>query len=123
MSKENKNTTRRIRRKAKIRGKVSGSTERYRLSVYRSLNHIYAQIIDDVNMHTVISASTLDKVLGSEIENAKTKIDKSKAIGAALAKRAADAKITKVAFDRNGYLYHGRVKALAESARENGLEF
>jgi len=123
MSKENKNTTRRIRRKAKIRGKVSGSTERYRLSVYRSLNHIYAQIIDDVNMHTVISASTLDKGIESEITDAKTKIDKSKAIGAALAKKAVDAKITKVAFDRNGYLYHGRVKALAESARENGLEF
>ncbi len=65
----------------------------------------------------------LDKELGGEIEGAKSKIDKSKAIGAALAKRAVDAQITKVAFDRNGYLYHGRVKALAESARENGLEF
>jgi large subunit ribosomal protein L18 len=121
MGKEN--TTRRIRRKAKIRSKVNGSSERYRLSVYRSLNHIYAQIIDDVNMRTIVSASTLDKGLSGEIENAKNKIDKSKAIGAALAKRATEAQITKVAFDRNGYLYHGRVKALAESARENGLEF
>lgn len=123
MSNRNKNTVRRIRRKAKIRGKVNGTPERYRLSVYRSLNHIYAQIIDDVKMHTIISASTLDKALNTEIENAKTKIDKSKAIGAALAKRASEANITKVAFDRNGYLYHGRVKALAEAARENGLEF
>lgn len=123
MSKGKSNIIRRTRRKAKIRSKVKGSSERYRLSIYRSLNHIYAQIIDDVNMHTIVSASTLDKNIVAEIENSSTKIDKSKAIGIAIAKRAVDKKITKVAFDRNGYLYHGRVKALAEAARENGLEF
>ena len=123
MSKGKKNNIRRTRRKAKIRGKIIGTTDRYRLSVYRSLNHIYAQIIDDTNMHTVVSASTLDKTLHSNIESATSKIEKSKIIGAALAKKAVESNITKVAFDRNGYLYHGRVKALAEAARENGLEF
>ena len=107
-------------RHARVRSKVSGTREVPRLNVFRSNNNIFAQIIDDEAAVTLVSASSIDKELklanGGNVE-AATKV------GELLAKRAKQAKITKVVFDRGGYLYHGRVKALADAARENGLEF
>ncbi len=107
-------------RHARVRAKVSGTTEVPRLNVFRSNQNIFAQIIDDTKGTTLVSASSIDKDLklanGSNIE-AATKV------GELIAKRAKKAKIKKVVFDRGGYLYHGRVKALAEAARANGLEF
>jgi large subunit ribosomal protein L18 len=102
----------------RIRRKLSGTTERPRLNVYRSLNHIYAQVIDDANGATVASASTLELKLktGGNIAAAKE-------VGKAVAERAAQKGVKKVVFDRGGYLYHGRIKALADAAREAGLEF
>lgn len=108
--------TGRARRKARIRKKVVGTTERPRLSVFRSAKHIYAQVIDDSTGRTL--AATSSKAGG---EGAKT--DRAKAVGSAIAAACKDAGIEKVVFDRNGYIYHGRVKALAESAREAGLQF
>jgi large subunit ribosomal protein L18 len=121
MNLANKNE-RRERRKKRVRKKVSGSTERPRLTVFRSLGHIYAQIIDDTTASTLVSASTLDKEI-RDSGQVGTKSAKSKQVGALLAKRASEKSITKVAFDRNGFIYHGRVKALADAAREAGLEF
>lgn len=114
---------RHARRKKGVRQNITGSPERYRLSVFRSLNHIYAQIIDDTTAKTLVSASTIDKDVRGTLAGAATKTDESRAVGAALAQRAKAANITRVAFDRNGFLYHGRVKALADAAREAGLEF
>jgi large subunit ribosomal protein L18 len=114
---------RQARRDRRVRKNISGSPERLRLTVFRSLGHIYAQIIDDVAATTVVSASTLDKDIRAKITAGMTKVEESRLVGAALAERAKAAKATKVAFDRNGFLYHGRVKALAESAREAGLDF
>lgn len=119
IKKESRNVARQARH-ARVRDKVSGTTECPRLNVYRSNSNIFAQIIDDVKGVTLVSASSIDKELnlknGSNLE-AATKV------GELLAKRAKLAKIKTVTFDRGGYLYHGRVKALAEAARENGLEF
>jgi large subunit ribosomal protein L18 len=112
----------RDRRHRRIRKKVFGVPERLRLSVYRSLNHIYAQIIDDFKGHTVVSASSLDKELKDK-ESHKGNIETSKKIGELIARKALGKGIKKVVFDRGGYLYHGRIKALAEAAREAGLEF
>jgi len=112
----------RIRRKRRIRLKIKGTPEQPRLSVFRSGRHIYAQIIDDVARVTLVSASSLDKELAGKIKTGGNK-DGSKHVGALLAKKAKDAGIKKVVFDRGGYLYHGRVQALAEAAREGGLEF
>ena len=109
----------RAKRHLRVRKKVSGTPERPRLSVYRSEKNIYAQIIDDINAVTLVSASTLDK----EIKTKKSNIEAAKEVGALIAKRAAAKKITTVVYDRSGYIYHGVVKALAESAREGGLEF
>lgn len=109
----------RIRRKASIRKKLSGTPERPRLSVFRSAKHMYAQVVDDVSGTTLASASTLAK----DIEASGTKVDQAKAIGAAIANRCKDKGVETVVFDRNGFLYHGRVKALADSAREAGLKF
>ena len=110
----------RARRKRRIRKKVSGDGQRPRLSVFRSTNHIYAQAIDDSTQTTVATVSTLSESLkGAE----GTKTDDAKAVGAAIAKALKDKGIESVVFDRNGYLYHGRVKALAEGAREAGLKF
>ncbi|GKT03183.1 50S ribosomal protein L18 [Furfurilactobacillus sp. WILCCON 0119] len=117
ISKPDKNKTRQ-RRHARVRGKISGTAQRPRLNVYRSNSNIYAQVIDDVAGVTLASASTLDKdVKGT------TKTEKAASVGEMVAKRAAEKKITDVIFDRGGYLYHGRVEALAEAARENGLKF
>ena len=113
----------RRRRHYRIRNRVSGTAERPRVAVYRSLNHISAQVIDDVTGRTLASASTSLKDVKSRLDSAKGKVEKSRIIGEVLAERAKAAGVTKVAFDRGGYLYHGRVRALAEGARKGGLEF
>ncbi|RLA79387.1 MAG: 50S ribosomal protein L18 [Deltaproteobacteria bacterium] len=112
----------RLRRKLRIRKKISGTPERPRLCVYRSLKHMYAQIIDDTVGHTLVSASTLDKELRGKLSKTGN-IEAAKEVGRLVAKRALEKGIKKVVFDRNGFLYHGRVKAVAEAAREAGLEF
>ena len=114
--------TGRQRRKLRIRTKISGSSERPRLSVFRSSRHIYAQVIDDVAGKTLAHASTLSKDLKGTLDNDK-KIDAAKKVGALIAKICKSKKIDRVVFDRNGYMYHGRVGALAAAAREAGLEF
>ena len=109
----------RLKRHRRVRGKISGTPERPRLNVFRSETNIYAQIIDDVSGKTLVSASSLDKTFegrGSNVEGAKK-------VGLMVAERAKAAGITTVVFDRGGYVYHGRVAALAEGAREGGLEF
>lgn len=115
----------RERRRKRVRGKIHGTSERLRLCVFRSSAHIYAQIIDDDRGHTLVAASTLDKDLetfgAEESENAK--IAKATRVGKLLAERASKQGLSKVVFDRAGYLYHGRVKALAEGARAGGLDF
>ncbi len=110
------------RRNRRVRKDISGTPARPRLTVFRSLNHIYAQIIDDVAATTLVSASTMDKDVREKAAGL-TKTDESRLVGTLLAQRAKAANVTKVAFDRNGFLYHGRVKALADSAREAGLDF
>jgi large subunit ribosomal protein L18 len=112
----------RIRRHRRVRKTVFGTSERPRLSVFRSLEHIYAQIIDDTVGNTLISASTLDKEIRGRCEGMK-KSEKAKVVGKLLAERALARGVTRVVFDRGGYKYHGRVKALAEAAREAGLDF
>ena len=114
--------TGRERRKLRIRRKISGDTERPRLSVFRSSKHIYAQVVDDVSGKTLASASTLSRDLKTALGD-DTKTDAAKKVGALLAKICLERKIDKVVFDRNGYLYHGRIKALADAAREAGLQF
>ena len=109
----------RLRRHKRVRGKVSGTPERPRLNVFRSETNIYAQIIDDSKGVTLVSASSLDK--GFQCEGTKTEV--AKKVGEVLAERAKAKGIDVVVFDRGGYLYHGRVKALAEGAREGGLQF
>ncbi len=104
----------------RIRNKIAGTGEKPRLSVFRSNTEIYVQIIDDVSGKTLVSASSLDKDLKAQ---KVAKLEKSKMVGAAIARKAADLGISAVVFDRSGYLYHGRVKALADGAREGGLQF
>ena len=106
----------------KIRKKISGTAERPRMSVYRSLNNIFVQIIDDVNGKTLVSASTIDKELKSEIKNGGN-AEAAVVVGKKIAERAIAAGIKTITFDRSGYVYTGRVKALADAAREAGLEF
>lgn len=113
----------RERSKVRIRKKISGTAERPRLTVYRSLTHIYAQLIDDVAQKTLVAASSLSKEIEEDIKSAKGKSAKSKKVGNLLARKALENKISVVVFDRNGYQYHGRIKALAEGAREAGLKF
>ncbi len=112
----------RERRKLRIRKRISGDTERPRLSVFRSAKHIYAQVIDDTTGKTLAFASTLSKDLKGTLEG-KKKSDEAKAVGALIATLCKGQKIEKVVFDRNGYIYHGRVKALADAARAAGLKF
>lgn len=112
----------RERRHARIRKRVFGTAERPRLSVFRSLNHIYAQIIDDTKGHTIVSASTLDKEFKEE-KGHKGNVAMAKKVGQLLASKASKSGIKSVVFDRGGYKYHGCIKALAEAAREGGLEF
>jgi large subunit ribosomal protein L18 len=117
-----KKLTGRERRKYRIRNKISGSPERPRLSVFRSARHIYAQVVDDANGGTIAAASTLSRDLKSTLDE-DSKIDAAKKVGALIAQICLEKKVGRVVFDRNGYLYHGRVKALADAAREAGLEF
>lgn len=112
----------RQRRHERIRKKVAGTEQRMRLSVFRSSNHIYAQIIDDSKGRTVVSASSLDSPV-KELKQHKGNVRTAKEVGTIVARKAIEQGIKKVVFDRGGYLYHGRVKALAEAARESGLEF
>ncbi|MDW7997511.1 MAG: 50S ribosomal protein L18 [Bacteroidota bacterium] len=121
--KQDKKWRQRQRRKQRTRTKVTGTAERPRLTVYRSLKHIYAQIIDDEKGHTLIAASTVDRELRPVAAHARPKKTQAEIVGRTLAERALRAGIQKVAFDRNGYRYHGRVKALAEAARQAGLNF
>ena len=118
INKESKNSVRKIRHE-RVRAKIYGTSEVPRLCVYRSNTNIYAQIIDDEKGITLVSANSLDK----ELKLTKNNIEAASKIGEVIAKKAKKAGIKKVVFDRGGYLYHGRVKALAEAARENGLEF
>ncbi len=118
---ESRNEARK-RRHARVRKKVFGTASRPRLSVFRSHKHIYAQIIDDHVGHTLVAASSLDPVLRSELRSGGT-VEAAKKVGLLLARRALERGITRVVFDRGGYKYHGRVAALAEGAREGGLEF
>ncbi|MDX9714878.1 MAG: 50S ribosomal protein L18 [Dissulfurispiraceae bacterium] len=112
----------RKRRHIRIRKKISGTAERPRLCVFRSLTNIYAQIIDDVKGVTIVAASSQDKEI-KETKGHKGNVDAAKKVGALVAAKAQKAGIKSVVFDRGGYVYHGRIKALAESARETGLEF
>jgi large subunit ribosomal protein L18 len=121
MIKKNKNI--RLRSKIKIRKKISGIQEKPRLTVYRSLNNVYAQLIDDSKGDTLVSASTLSKELTDDLKNTKGKISKGKMVGLLIAKKALEKNISQVVFDRNGYRYHGRIKAIADGAREGGLKF
>lgn len=121
ISKIDKNKDR-LKRHARIRKKISGTAECPRLCVYRSLNHIYAQIIDDVKGNTLVACSTVEKALAKSIKG-KTKSEVAEIIGKKLAEKALAKGIENVVFDRGGYLYIGRVKALADGAREAGLKF
>ena len=109
----------RLKRHKRVRGKISGTPERPRLNVFRSETNIYAQVIDDVSGKTLVSAPSLEKDFSCD----GTKTDAAKKVGQTVAERAKAAGITTVVFDRGGYVYHGRVQALAEGAREGGLEF
>ncbi|MFZ9869863.1 MAG: 50S ribosomal protein L18 [Candidatus Kapaibacteriota bacterium] len=111
------------RRNRRVRKNIEGSPERPRLTVFRSAEHIYAQIIDDTTARTIAAASTTDREVKAKLAAGMTKTDKCKVVGLVLAERAKSAKVSAVAFDRNGFLYHGRIKALAEAAREGGLDF
>ena len=111
----------RYRRHARVRAKVKGTTSRPRLCVYRSLNHIYAQVIDDSRGHTLTSASTIDPEIKGEADG-KVMVGKAELVGLLVAKRALTKGINQVVFDRGGYKYHGRIKALAEAARQGGLK-
>ena len=121
ITKQDKNQVRK-KRHARVRSKISGTTQRPRLNVYRSNKNIYAQIIDDSQGVTLVSASTLDKEIKGSLENASNK-DAAKKVGEVIGKRAVDKGITEVVFDRSGYQYHGKVKELADACREAGLKF
>jgi large subunit ribosomal protein L18 len=115
-------TTARLKRKKRIKKRIFGVQDRPRLSVFRSSSHIYAQIVDDTKGETLVSASTLDKAYKQDPVTGK-KQEIAKAVGVLLGKKALDKGIKKVVLDRNGFLYHGRIKALSDGAREAGLEF
>ena len=121
VSKESRSKVR-AKKHMRIRNRFSGTAERPRLAVFRSNNHVYAQVIDDVAGKTLVSASTLEKDIKAELKNTDD-IEAATKIGDVVAKRALDKGIKAVVFDRGGYIYHGKVKALADAAREAGLEF
>ena len=121
ISKIDKNADR-LKRHERVRNKVSGTADRPRLSVFRSLNHIYAQIIDDTQGKTLVAASTLDKAVAESVKEL-TKKEAAKVVGQEIAKRALEKGITEVVFDRGGYIYTGRVANVADGAREAGLKF
>jgi large subunit ribosomal protein L18 len=111
-----------MRRHLRIRKRLQGTSTKPRLSVYKSLNHIYAQLIDDAAGKTILSASTLEKEINSAVKHGGN-LDAAKKVGASIAKKALSKQITDVVFDRGGYKYHGCIKALADAAREQGLKF
>ena len=123
MAKTNPRDVARKRRHARVRKRVSGTPECPRMNIFRSINHIYAQVTDDVNGVTLVAASTLDSSVTSDDLQGKTKTEQAKLVGKLVAERAIDAGIKEVVFDRGGYKYHGRVKALADASREAGLKF
>jgi len=118
----NRRVTARLSRKRRIRKKISGSGQRPRLSVFRSARHIYVQIVDDLQGTTLVAASTLSKEIRENLGGLK-KSERAKEVGRLLATKAKEKGISQVVFDRNGFLYHGRVKAVADSCREHGLVF
>ena len=122
MAVKSERLVKRFRRKKSIRKRIEGSVERPRLSIFRTSSHMYAQIIDDTTGNTVASASTLSKELKGKLKSSGN-VEAAKKVGELIAKVAKKNKINTVAFDRNGFLYHGRVKALADAARDGGLEF
>jgi large subunit ribosomal protein L18 len=117
------NKARRLRRKKHIRKTITGTAEKPRFTITKSLNHIYGQLIDDVTGSTLVSASSIDKELKAQIKSDMKMMEICKLVGENLAKRALEKNIKNVSFDRNGYLYHGRIKATADAARKGGLEF
>ena len=122
MSSQEAKKSARLKRQARVRKKIRGTTTRPRLNVFKSARHIYAQLIDDMTGNTLVSASTLLDEVNSGLKYTGN-IEAARKVGAAVAKLALAKEISAVVFDRNGFLYHGRIKALAESARENGLTF
>jgi large subunit ribosomal protein L18 len=117
-----KDNQKRARKKVRVRKKLSGDAQRPRISVYRSANHIHAQLIDDVKGVTLAAASSKSKEILDEVKTSKGKISKSKLVGKLLAKKAVELGITTAVFDRSGYEYHGRIKAVADGAREGGIK-
>lgn len=117
-----KKETARKKRHSRVRKKVAGTSDKPRLNVFRSVKHIYAQVVDDTSGTTLIAASSADKELKGKVSTGGNR-EAAKTVGQLIAKRASDKGIAKVVFDRGGYLYHGRVKALADGAREGGLKF
>ena len=122
MLKKIKRNETRKKRHIRVRQKVYGTPERPRLNIYRSNNHIYAQVIDDIDGHTLVSASSLDKELKEKLPSSQNK-EAAKLVGELVGKRALDKGINEVVFDRGGHIYHGRIRELAEGAREAGLKF
>jgi len=122
MASNNSKNDARLKRKIRIRKKIKGSSDKPRMCVYRSLSNIYVQIIDDTTGKTIVSASTIDKEIKSLPDSGDKKAE-AKLVGKIAGQRALSAGISKVVFDRNGYIYHGRVKAVSDGAREAGLEF
>lgn len=122
MGKPNKRQVARKRRHARVRKQLEGTSERPRLNVHRSLNHIYVQLIDDSQGRTLLAVSSLDPSLRKSLAG-KTRTEQAAAVGKTLAERAMEAGISQVIFDRGGYKYHGRVKKLADASREGGLQF
>lgn len=118
----NKKISRRIKIKKRIRSRMSGDAARPRLSVFRSNKDIYAQLVDDLAGKVLVAASSREKSVVKEMKG-KTKTEQAKVVGTTIAKKALEKKISEIVFDRNGFLYHGRVKALADAAREGGLKF
>lgn len=122
MSNKTSKNDARLKRQIRVRKKVKGTTERPRLNVFKSSKHIHAQIIDDISGVTLVAASTISPDIKSDLAYSGN-VEAAKKVGAAIAKKAIEKNIISVVFDRNGFLYHGRVKALADAARENGLSF
>ncbi len=118
-----KKLNRREKKKIRISKKIRGTADIPRIAVFRSLNNVYAQLIDDSAHKTILSVSSLSKEIADDVAKAKTKTEKSQIVGELLAKKAVEHNITNVVFDRSGYSYHGRVKAVAEGARKGGLKF
>ena len=112
----------RIKRHRRIRNKISGTAQQPRLAVFRSNQHMYAQLIDDTAHNTIVAASTMESEIASKLSSTSN-VEAAQAVGEALAKKALEKGITEAVFDRGGYIYHGKVKALAEAAREAGLQF